>query len=112
MSNKSSVTTRIRLTQRTSLILLALNGMGAVLYLWWASHAWVNPTERAMGIHSIAGEPYVWALGVFPIWAVFLLLNAIWGALILCWREWRSSRLWLWVVPIWLIAFAIDFVHH
>jgi hypothetical protein len=44
------MTTSIRLTQRTSLIMLILNGMGAVLYLWWASHAWAIPQERAMGI--------------------------------------------------------------
>jgi hypothetical protein len=103
MSNGSSVTTRI---------LLALNVMGAALYLWWASHAWVNPIERAKGLHSITGEPYVWAIGVFPIWAVFLLLNAIWGVLILRWRQWGRGRLWLLVVPIWHIAVVIDFAHH
>lgn len=106
------MTTSIRLTQRTSLIMLILNGMGAVLYLWWASHAWAIPQERAMGIHSITGEPLVWAIGVFPIWAVFLLLNAIWGVLILRWRQWSSGRLWLLLVPIWLIAVVIDFAHH
>jgi hypothetical protein len=113
MSTEPSImTTRIRLTRRTSLVLLVLNVMGVVLYLWWASHAWANPQERAMGIDSITGEPYVWAVGVFPIWAVFLLLNAIWGVLILRWRQWRSARLWLLVVPIWFIAVAIDFAHH
>lgn len=112
MSNEFSMTTRIRLTQRTSVILLALNAMGAVLYLWWASHAWVIPQERALGIHSITGEPLVWASGVFPIWAAFLLLNAIWGVLILRWRQWGSGRLWLLLVPIWFIAIAIDYAHH
>ena len=110
--DESLMTSRIRLTQRTSFILLTLNVVGAVLYLWWASHAWVIPQERAMGIHSITGEPLVWASGVFPIWTVFLLLNAIWGLLILHWREWKSGRLWLLLVPIWLIAVVIDFAHH
>lgn len=61
---------------------------------------------------SSAGEPLIWAVAVLPILAVFLLLNLMWGALILGYRQWRSVRLWLLAVLIWLAAIAIDFVHH
>ena len=102
--------TRIRFTQRTNLILLTLNVIGAVLYLRLASHGWRIPQEK--GMIPVTGEPLVWAIGVFPIWAAFLLLNAIWGVLILRWRQWGSGRLWLLLVPIWLIVVVIDFAHH
>ena len=104
------MTTRIRLTQRTNLILLTLNVLGAVVYVCLASRGWRIPEEK--GMVPVTGEPLVWAIGVFPIWAVSLLLNAIWGLLILRWRQWRSGRLWLLLVPLWLIAVVIDFAYH
>jgi hypothetical protein len=112
MFDASSIPARAPWLSRTNTALLILNLVGAFLYLWWASHAWAIPQERAMGIHSITGEPFVWASGVVPIWAVFLLLNATWGTLILRRRQWRSGRPWLLVVPVWLIAVVIDYAHH
>jgi hypothetical protein len=32
------------------------------------------------GFRSTTGEPFVWALSVAPIFAVFTLLNRTWGA--------------------------------
>jgi hypothetical protein len=63
-------------------------------------------------LHSITGEPFIWAIAVFPIWIVFAVLNTCWGAIILSRREWRSGRVWLLAALIWLIAAAIDFAHH
>jgi hypothetical protein len=57
--------------------LLVFNFIGAIFYVHAASHGWVLPQEQ--GLHSVTGEPYIWALYVFPIWAVFLLLNLTWG---------------------------------
>lgn len=102
--------TKIQWLRRINVIMFTLNVLGAVLYVWWASRGWRNPQEK--GMVPITGEPFVWAVGVFPIWAIFLLLNAIWGLLIIRSRQWRSGSLWLLNVPIWLIAVAIDFMHH
>jgi hypothetical protein len=108
--SNSSVTNGIRRTQRTSFILLALNPVGAVLYVWFASRGWRIQEEK--GMIPVTGEPYVWAVGIFPVWAFLLLLNAIWALLIIKSREWGNGRLWLLNLPIWLIAAVIDFVHH
>ena len=98
--------------QQAGLILFALNFFGAVLYLLGASHGWVIPQERELGLHSVTGEPYIWAIYVFPIWALFLLLNLVWVAIVLKRQHWRSGLLWLMTIPIWLVAMAIDFAHH
>lgn len=95
--------------ERSGLILIALNLIGAVSYVIAASHGWVVPQEREL--HSVTGEPYIWALYVFPIWAVYILLNLIWGVYVLA-RHRRGGILWLMTIPIWLIAAAIDFAHH
>ena len=99
-------------TQRWSMALLTANVVGAVIYVLVASHGWVIPQERAAGLHSVTGEPFVWALYVLPICIVFLVLNVTWGAFILVRKQWRTGLLWLSTQPIWLVAIAIDFAHH
>lgn len=98
--------------QGWSVVLLALNAIGAVVYLVRASNAWAIPQERELGIHSVTGEPYIWALAVFPVCAVFLVLNLTWGAFILPRKRWQSGVFWLLTIPIWLAALVIDFAHH
>lgn len=97
---------------RWNIVLLVGNFVGAVIYVVAASHGWVNSQEQAAGIQSVTGEPYVWALWVFPIYAVFLALNLAWGAFILDRKRWRNGIAWLCTIPIWLAAVAIDFAHH
>jgi hypothetical protein len=99
-------------TQRWSVVLLVLNFIGAVIYVVRASKGWVIPQERELGLHSVTGEPYVWALSIFPICAVFLMLNLTWGALILARKRWQSGIFWLMTIPIWLVAAVVDFTHH
>jgi len=98
--------------QRWSVVLLAFNFIGAVIYVVAASHGWAIPQEREAGLHSVTGEPYVWAGYVIPICAVFFVLNLTWGALIITRRQWQSGILWLMTIPIWVVAVAIDFAHH
>ena len=98
--------------QRWGIVLLVLNFIGAVVYVVRASNGWVIPRERELGLHSVTGEPYVWALFVFPICAVFFVLNLTWGAFILARKQWRSGIFWLLTIPIWLAAVVIDFAHH
>jgi len=100
------------LTQRWSVLLLAANIVGTVIYLVAASHGWVIPQEREAGLHSVTGEPYVWAAYVIPICAAFLVLNLTWGAVIIGRRQWQAGIFWLLTMPIWVVAVAIDFAHH
>lgn len=99
-------------TQSWGIALLTANVIGALIYVLAASHGWAIAQERAAGLHSVTGEPLVWALYVFPICIAFLLLNLTWGVFILARRQWRTGVLWLSTIPIWLVAVAIDFVHH
>ncbi len=52
---------------RFDLTLLIVNIIGAIIYLYAASPSWATPEERAQGIHSVAGEPVVWAVRALPI---------------------------------------------
>jgi hypothetical protein len=95
-----------------SVVLLASNFIGAIICIVSASHAWVIPQEQAAGVHSLTGEPFVWAAYVFPICTVFFVLNLTWGVFIIARRQWRSGIFWLLTIPIWLATVAIDFAHH
>jgi len=97
---------------RLNLVLLIVNLIGAILYVRAASLGWAIPEERAQGIHSVTGEPFVWAAAILPFIAGFGLLNFLWGAYICIKRKWRDGYLWLATVLIWLVAVRFDFAHH
>jgi hypothetical protein len=99
------------MAQPIPLALLLLNVIGAFAYLIRASSAWAIPQERAAGIHSITGEPFVWFLAILPIVAFFIVLNVVWGAVIVR-RQWQAISFWLLTALVWLGAVAIDFAHH
>ena len=101
---------RFRFTKRMNAILLSVNVVGALLYIWLTSYSWAIPQEK--GLNSTTSEPFLWAMAVLPILAVALLINVPWGVVILRRRQWSSGRLWLIVAVIWVIAIAIDFTHH
>jgi hypothetical protein len=93
-----------------SLTLFIVNVIGAISYVVRASPSWAIPQER--GLHSMTGEPFVWAGFVLPIVAAFALLNLLWGVFICFSRRWRSGYFWLMTVMVWLVAVWIDFAHH
>jgi hypothetical protein len=95
---------------RWDLALFTVNVLGAITYVIAASRSWAIPQER--GLHSTTGEPFVWALFVVPIFAVFALVNLSWGAYICFSKRWRSGYFWLMTAAGWLIAAWIDFAHH
>jgi hypothetical protein len=99
------------MAQPIPLALLLLNVIGALAYLIRFSRAWAIPQEREAGIHSITGEPFVWFLAILPIVAFFLVLNVVWGAVIVR-RKWQAVSFWLLTALVWLGAVAIDFAHH
>jgi hypothetical protein len=95
-----------------SVAILLANVLGIALYLLGARHAWVIPEEKANGIHAITGEPFVWAVYVFPVWIVFLVLNLAWGLMIVARRRWLDGRMWLVAFWVWVVAVIVDFAHH
>lgn len=95
---------------RPSMTLLIINVLGAVIYVIRASPSWAIPQER--GLHSMTGEPFVWAGAVLPIIIGFAMLNLIWGLYICVKKRWRSGYFWGMSAAVWLIAIWIDFAHH
>ena len=100
------------LSHAFNVCLLTCNAVGIAIYLVLASRAWAIPEERALGLNSTTGEPFIWALSVFPIYAVFFLVNCIWGMLLLRRHDWRSGRFWIGTFGLWVGAVVIDFAHH
>lgn len=94
--------------RRWSVALVLTNLIGAVIYLFASSHGWVDPRTPDV----VTGEPFIWAMAVFPIWGFFILLNLTWGTFVVVRKQWRSGRVWLLTIPIWAVAAAIDFAHH
>ncbi len=64
-------------SSRWDLALLTVNVLGAITYVIAASRSWAIPQER--GLNSTTGEPFVWALFVVPIFAVFAVVNLLGG---------------------------------
>lgn len=94
--------------------LVIANVLGVATYLYLVSHmgVWYIPEERAAGIYSVTGEPFVWSLIVAPIWGTFLLINLIWAVTIIAKKRWRNAILWSAVACMWLVAVVIDYAHH
>src|SRR5689334_24574020 len=85
--------------------MLAANVAGVIYSLRVASMTWAIPAERAAGINSVTGEPFIWALGALPIWAVFVVANVAWGV-----ARRRCALAQNLVIPlvvsgVWLVAF-------
>jgi hypothetical protein len=97
---------------RVSVAILLANVLGVAIYLLGARYAWVIPEEAANGIHTITGEPFVWALFVLPVWTIFLVMNLTWGSIIVAQRRWIDARVWLIASFIWIVAVIVDFAHH
>jgi hypothetical protein len=94
----------------TYYVLLALNLVGAIVYVCLASLSWAIPQEK--GLHSQTGKLFVWAAAAIPIFAIFFVINVAWGTLILVRRQWPRGYSWLLTVLIWLVAAVIDFAQH
>ena len=92
--------------------LFLLNIIGGIIYLAGASNAWAIPQEREAGVHSITGEPFVRVAFIFPVVAIFFVVNVVWGGVILSRRQWQDGRLWLLTALVWLVSRVIDFAHH
>jgi hypothetical protein len=96
-----------------SIVLLLLNVVGSIFYVVAASRGgWAIPEERAAGIQTTTGEPFIWFLSILPIVATFFVINVTWGAVILARRQYKVGPFWLLAAVVWLGAVVIDFAHH
>ena len=105
-----STQSQFRLSRRVNVALIVSNAIGVCVYIVGASRSWAIPEEHC--IVPVTGEPFVWFAAVAPVFAVFTVINMIWGIFILRGRQWQSGRLWLLTGLIWLVAIVIDFAHH
>jgi hypothetical protein len=103
---------RLALLRWLDLAMLVANALGVLLYLWRAHDAWFIPEERAAGINTVTGEPLIWALGVFPVWAAFFLADAAWVAITVAENLPRRLVLFALVSAFWVVGVIIDFAHH
>jgi cell division protein FtsW (lipid II flippase) len=94
---------------RLGLALFVANVIGAITYIFASMASWARPEELAQGVHSVTGEPFVWATRTWPIFICFGLLNLIWMSRI---KRWRDSYFLIAIAMTWLIAVWIDFAHH
>jgi hypothetical protein len=97
---------------KVNLTFLVINIVGAIVYVIASSLSWAIPQERELGINSVTGEPFIWAMAVLPIWALFSLLNLIWAVTIVRRKQWRDARLWAVTACVWLAGVGVDFAHH
>jgi hypothetical protein len=85
------------------------NVVGITIYLVLASFSWRIPQEH--GMVPITGEPFIWALAL-PVPGVFFLTDIVWGAMLLCHKEWKGRLWWVLITIAWFGAICVDFSHH
>jgi len=105
------------LARRAGVILALLNLGGAAACASIDVMNWVVRQERIAqrkaGLHPAPVEnALIVGLIIVLIWAFFFALDVGWGTVILCYRRWRSGRLWLVAFLFWLISFAIGHFYH
>ena len=92
--------------------LAVANLLGSIGYLIAVSPSWAIQIERDNGIHSVTGEPFVWALAGWPILALFFVVNLSCVVFIVLTRRRPGIQVWLVTPLIWLVTLWIDFAHH
>lgn len=99
-------------SSRTDTVMLAANVMGVALYLWRASDAWADPIERAAGVTTLTGEPFIWFAAIFPVVVACALLNVGWLAYIVVTRQRRSILPMALGALLWIGGIVVDFARH
>lgn len=76
----------------------------------FASQLWPQPEDAGT---NLAGNPIVWGLTAFPVFAVCSLMNVVWLTLIVLdsrkGKGWRSMLPWLLVIGAWVLVYRVDF---
>jgi hypothetical protein len=92
--------------------MIVANVLGMLGYLWMAHYAWAIPAERAASISTTTSEPFIWTIGVLPVWALFLVINLAWAVAIVLRRPRTGAVALALVLAMWGAAYVVDYVHH
>jgi len=98
-------------TFKAGVVLSAVNVIGAALYLRFASFAWRDPQEKALGIPLAGGDVMIWGLTAFPILVFFALMAVVWGIWLIRKRDTRQTRFWTSTMAMWIVVLWFDSVH-
>jgi len=90
-------------------LILTLSIGGSTLYLKLASAGWRDPAEH--GEIPVTGEPFVWAASL-PILLIVILLNVVWGVVLVSRRPIRSAATFSVSVLVLIGSVIVDFAHH
>lgn len=107
---QGSVTNRSRLVLGVSIVLLIANIVGVFVYVSRAKFGWVTPEDHEL--NAITGEPFIWFMAIFPVVALFVVVDVAWTYLVIVSRQRRQRYFLLLTAAIWLIGISIDFAHH
>ena len=94
---------------------LAVNAVGFVVFLHFASMTWREPELRGQEI-AISGVAFVWAVSALPVLLVLFLVDVVWlsRAIALGFRsrDWRPTMVAMGAGAIWVGAVALDQINH
>lgn len=85
-------------------------------YLYFASKTWVRPGEE--GLHSMTGEPIVWAITAVPFLLASTVVNLVWLAVLFYYMlarrrgPWSDLIVFSAVLCAWMVALVLDFSRH
>jgi hypothetical protein len=94
---------------------LAINALGAGIFLTVASSFWTEP--EVAGLPGASGGAAIgWFFLAVPVFCLFVLLHIgviVWASLVRRKRgKWPISNLFWASLPIWLLALLVDNAHH
>jgi len=96
---------------RKALSWLLTNQAGIILFLFFASAAWISPEERSAGMDS-GGGILIAAMLCVPLLAIFLIINFVWLGVIIVRanksKDVRSLAIRLGVAAIWFIVVRVS----
>lgn len=89
---------------------LAINILGIVLYLYFASKIWAPAGEA--GLVGGPGDSFIWVLTALPVLAINSLINVVILLFIFVTSQknqiWKFSIIWIFVVTAWFGAYRYD----
>ena len=87
------------MTKATQLLLVWINTLGIIAFVYLASREWPPPDQR--GLPGAAGDAIVWTITVFPVIAIAFILNIAWLMLVFTHRKKGKMKLQM---VVWLVA--------
>ena len=107
-STEGNAVARAALSKRSNIMLVTVNAVAICLFMLTAVDTW--PIAGEEGLNSTTAEPFIWALTTLPVLLIALIVNVLWGAMVLVRRQWSSARVWSIVVCFWFLVVVVDFL--